>query len=478
MGGLQIDAQASRREYSTVEASIPKTDLRMVRRLGETMKRAPAGLVFAVGLGLFSPLASAQTPAAAPSADDAAMAAQKAAFMGLPEASRKAVQEALVWLGLYVGVNDGDFGKRTRDAILAFQASLKAPADGTLSAPELKALLAAAQKAREAAGFQVVSDPKTGARIGAPLKLLRALPGARLDFASNADADLSALYTRLSAAAPARKIAYKAIKPDAFFVVSGQDGPVKFYTRFDKNPAASPPIRGFTFAYPASQTTYLDRIAIAIANSFEPFPEAAAAPAANAAASSTSSPASAPAVPQPAATALVVALGKALTALKADDCPHPTVAGKPVRIERADAATGLVMLAGDFVSNGGAPRFGSPAQDLVVLGFDGPRLAASSASFAGGEAAPVVTAAVDKGASGGPVFDRSGALVGLVAPIAGEPKRVGSVALASPHPLIAPDALRAFLGAGEPASEGTALLSAGDIAARERKALVAVFCQQ
>jgi hypothetical protein len=442
------------------------------------MKRAPAGLVFAVGLGLFSPLASAQTPAAAPSADDAAMAAQKAAFMGLPEASRKAVQEALVWLGLYVGVNDGDFGKRTRDAILAFQASLKAPADGTLSPPELKALLAAAQKAREAAGFQVVGDPKTGARIGAPLKLLRALPGARLDFASNADADLSALYVRLSAATPTRKIAYKAIKPDAFFVVSGQDGSVKFYTRFDKNPAASPPIRGFTFGYPPSQTATLDRIAIAIANSFEPFPEAAAAPVANAAASSTSSPASAPAVAQPAATALVVAPGKALTALKTNDCRNPTVAGKPVRIERADAETALVILAGDFVSNGGAPRLGSPAQDLVILGFDGPRLAASSASFTGGEAAPVVTAAVDKGASGGPVFDRSGALVGLVAPIAAEPKRVGSVALASPHPLIAPDALRAFLGAGEPASEGTPSLSAGDIAARERKALVAVFCQQ
>src|SRR5580700_4705798 len=323
MGGLQIDAQASRREYSTVEASIPKTDLRMVRRLGETMKRAPAGLVFAVGLGLLSPLASAQTPAAAPSADDAAMAAQKAAFMALPEASRKAVQEALVWLGLYVGVNDGDFGKRTRDAILAFQASLKAPADGTLSPPELKALLAAAQKAREAAGFQVVSDPKTGAKIGAPLKLLRALPGARLDFASNADADLSALYVRLSAVTPTRKIAYKAIMPDAFFVVSGQDGPVKFYTRFDKNPAASPPIRGFTFAYPASQTAALDRIAIAIANSFEPFPESAGAPAANAGAPSASSPTPPPAVPQPAATALVVAPGKALTALKADDCPHP-----------------------------------------------------------------------------------------------------------------------------------------------------------
>jgi peptidoglycan hydrolase-like protein with peptidoglycan-binding domain len=443
------------------------------------MKRAPAGLVFAVGFCLLSPLASAQTPPTAPSADDAAMAAQKAAFMGLPEASRKALQEALVWLGLYVGVNDGDFGKRTRDAILAFQASLKAPADGALSAPELKALLTAAQKAREAAGFQDVSDPKTGARIGAPLKLLRALPGARLDFAANADADLGALYTRLSAATPSRKIAYKAIRPDAFFVVSGQDGPVKFYTRFDKSPNASPQIRGFTFAYPASQTAYLDRIAIAIANSFEPFPESAGTPVANAAAPSTPNPPPAPpAVPQPAATALVVAPGKALTALKAEDCPHPTVAGKPVRIERADAATGLVMLAGDFASNGGAPQLASPAQDLVILGFSGPRVAASSASFTGGDARPVVTAAVDKGASGGPVFDRRGALVGLVAPIAGEPKRVGSVALASPHRLIPPDALRAFLGASESDSEGAASLSAGDIAARERKALVPVFCQK
>ena len=89
-----------------------------------------------------------------------------------------------------------------------------------------------------------------------------------------------------------------------------------------------------------------------------------------------------------------------------------------------------------------------------------------------------MTAAVDKGASGGPVFDRSGALVGLVAPIAGEPRRIGSVALASPHPLIAPDALRAFLGAGEPASEEAASLSAGDIAAREKKVLVAIFCQK
>ena len=251
------------------------------------MKRAPAGLVFAMGLGLFSPLASAQaqTPPTAPSADDAAMAAQKAAFLALPEATRKAAQEALVWLGLYVGVNDGDFGKRTRDAILAFQASVKAPADGALSAPELKALLAAAQKAREAAGFQVVSDPKTGAKIGAPLKLLNARFRAQGSISPRTP---TPTWARSIRACPRRRPPARSPTRRSSRTLSsssrGRTGPVKFYTRFDKNPAANPPIRGFTFAYPASQTADLDRIAIAIANSFEPFPESAAAPAASAAA--------------------------------------------------------------------------------------------------------------------------------------------------------------------------------------------------
>ena len=441
------------------------------------MRQTVRSLAFALIVGLVSSLASAQTPPPAPATADAAFAEQKA-FLAMPEATRKAAQEALVWLGLYVGVNDGEFGTRTRDAILAFQGNVKAPTDGALSPPELTALLGAAQKAGDAAGFQVVSDPKSGARIGAPLKLIGARGGARLDFASSADADLGALYARLSAATPARKITYKAIKPDAFFVVSGQDGATMFYTRFDKNPAATPPVRGFTFAYPASQGAYLNRVAIAAANSFEPFPQSAPAPAANAFASPAPGAAAPPAGPVPAATALVIAPGRALTALKARDCPNPTVAGKPVRIERADAATGLAMLAGDFRANAEPPRFGAPAQDLVILGFDGPRLTASPASLTGGEARPIVTAAVSKSAGGGPAFDRRGALVGLVAPIANEPRRVAGVALAAPHALIAPEAVRAFVGGGESASESAAPLTAGDIAAREGHALLAVFCQK
>lgn len=434
-----------------------------------------------LALGFISPALAQTPPSAAPAAADAALAAQKAAFLALPEATRKAAQDALVWLGFYNGASDGDFGKRTRDAILAFEASVKRPADGALSAPELEALLAAAQKEREAVGFKVVSDPKSGARIGAPLKLISARAGAKLDFASSADPDLGALYARLSTPTATRRVVYKAIKPGAFFVVSGQDGATMFYTRFDKSETASPPIRGFTFAYPAAQAAQLNRFALAVANSFEPFPAATAAAGAAVSAAAAPKPASGPApaaVAKPVATALVIAPGKALTALKGGDCPNPMVAGKPVRIERADAATGLTVLAGEFAARPEPPRFGAPAQDVVILGFAGERVAAGAASLTRGEARPAVIAAVERSASGGPAFDRHGALVGLMAPIDGEPKRVAGVALPAAYALIPPETVRAFLGGGESAPAQAAALSAGDIAARERQALVAVFCQK
>jgi peptidoglycan hydrolase-like protein with peptidoglycan-binding domain len=350
------------------------------------MQRTSCRLVIVqavVCLAIFSaagPVAHGQASPAAPSAPDVALTAQKAAFLALPDATRKAAQDALVWLGFYNGVVDGDFGRRTRDAILAFQASAKASPDGALTAPELKALLASAQKARDAVGFEIVNDARTGASIGAPTKLLAAHAGTKLELAAPPDADLNALYARLSTPTPTRRIAYKAIKPDAFFVVTGQDGKSAFYTRFDWNAAASPPIRGFTYTYPTVQSAALDRIALAVANSFQAFPAPAQALAAGAPTVAPGSGSAPPTpIPAPAATALVVAPGKALTALKADDCPNPTVAGKPVRFERTDAATNLAIIAGDFGANGEAPRIGAPAPDVVVLGFAGPRHAASPA---------------------------------------------------------------------------------------------------
>jgi peptidoglycan hydrolase-like protein with peptidoglycan-binding domain len=448
------------------------------------MSRTPTLFVLTLAASLAGASALAQTPPARPAipAADANLDAQKAAFLALPLPTRVAAQDALVWLGLHNGVADGTFGKRTRDSIVAFQFSQKATGDGVLSGGELQALLAAGEKARAAAGFKTIADPLTGARIGAPTKLVDAKGGVTLDFASNASGDLAGLYARLAADTPTRKVAYKAMKPGAFFVVSGEDHGRTFYTRYDSSAAATPPIRGFTFAYPA-QRKDLDRVALAVANSFQPFPEP------NLSAGVTSSPPepparpAAPAPPEPAApsaTALIVAPGRALTALKPDDCPNPSVGGKPAKIERTDAATGLVLLSGDFGAQVEPPARGASTADLVVLSADGARASVVPASPSG-DGSRAVVAALEKSASGGPGFDRSGGLAGVVAPIAEEPKRVGGVALAVPHAMIDAEAIGAFLGGGALvpiAAPAPVPLSAGAIAAREKAAIAPVTCRQ
>ena len=305
--------------------------------------------------------------------------------------------------------------------------------------------------------------------------------GPKLDFAASSDPDLAALYARLSAESPTRKVAYRAIKPNAFFVVSGQDGAQKFYSRFEKNDGANPPIRGFTFSYPAAAPNF-DRVALAVASSFEAFPAAggttANAPAATAEATPVPRPPvpPPPAAPQPVATALVVAPGKALTALKPDDCPNPIVGGKPARFERTDAATGLALLAGDFGGKGEPPRLGALSPDLVVLSASGERVAANSATLASDAAADRRRLARKERERRPGLRPRRRALPASIAPIADEPKRVSGVALAAPHALIEPQAIGAFLGGGELTPLPSAPLSAGAIAAREKGAVLAVSC--
>ena len=111
-----------------------------------------------------------------------------------------------------------------------------APADGVVSSAQLATLKLAAQKARAAVGFQTVDDARTGIRIGAPLKLLekRSAAAAQTEMKSRdgsvslnliapaaAQEPLAALYARFSAEVAGRKISYKAMKADAFFVVAG-----------------------------------------------------------------------------------------------------------------------------------------------------------------------------------------------------------------------------------------------------------------
>lgn len=474
--------------------------------------------------------ALAETAAPPPSTVDSRTDGQKSAFLAMAEADRKAVQDALGWLGLYNGAVDGAFGKRTRDSIVAYQSRVGATADGLLSAAQFAALKAAAQDARAAVGFELVDERRSGVRLGAPLKILEKIAmvdgsvvmkkaDGSVTLAMQArigeDADLVAQYAKRTAAASGRKVTYKAIKADQFFVVAGEEAGRKFYSRFAAAPADWPDgrsLRGFTFSYPISQAADLDKVALGIANTFEPFLASAAslgAAAARAAPSVTwrdvvkvmpaSAPSPAPAVapadaavktppiaPELTATGLIVAPGQALTAIGEADCANPTIEGKAAKSLRGDAASGLTLLAGDFGAAAAPLNYGAGSTDLVVLAVEPsatPGTSVLQASVAtttpdvdGGQA---IVAALTKSASGAPAFDRKGGLEALVGPIRIEPKRLAGVALVEPHSSIALDAIKRFLGPiGIEAAAETPDLGAGEIARDRRASIVQIVCRR
>ncbi len=396
------------------------------------------------------------------------------AFEALPDSDRKALQEALGWLGFYNGVVDGAFGKRTTDALAAYQQSVGAPSDGIVTQKGLAALKDGAAKAKAAVGFRLIDDPFTGVRIGAPMKLLEKRDNGEASAALTSkdgkvglylretSGSLAALYKTFSADTGARKVTYKVLKADAFFVTAGEDGDNKFYRRYAAPPGGGGDVklRGFAFIYPKARAKALDPVALAIANAFDPFP-ATAAPA----------PAPTPAPPPPpklVATALVVAPGVAVTALDPAGCKTPTIEGKPARY--LDSGAPLLRLGGDFGAGATAIPVGDDSDDLVALSLAGggahPTLEAATAASVPGAQGKVLAAL---GASGGPLFDRQGRVVGFVAPAGRVESRAG-VVLAAP---------RAFLKAaalGEASAEAGASLPAAAIARLRRSAIVGVFC--
>jgi hypothetical protein len=472
-------------------------------------RRRWRGLIFAAAIasGAAAFAAPSGNPPAPPaSATDQVFESQKTAFDALPEADRRGIQDALIWTGDYNGVVDGAFGKRTRDSILAYQGAIKTATTGILDSAQIAALVATADKAKAAVKFQPLADDKTGIRISAPLKLLdkrsAVATGARLantdatatlDLTSlgGADANLSALFARLSADAPGKKVTLKISRPE-FFVVSGEEGTRKFYARYAKAPANWPDstlIHGFTLTYPMSSTSF-DRLGVAIANSFEPFPPATA-PTANAGATPkpipTATPVLAPPKPTLTASGLIVAAGQALTAIDSVACPHPSVEGKAAKFLREDKQSGLGLIGASFAQSApmSAPALGAMGDDLVALTYSGdegakPELnVATVAVLTKDEARPVLLASLPQNAAGSPIFDRKGGLVAIVARAASEAKTVAGVTPLAPHPVIGAADIERFLASADvtvtKASDENAS-AVGRIVADKRPLIVPILC--
>lgn len=454
---------------------------------------AALGLIVTVGA---SHGAWAQAPAAAPKTASPAQDAARTAFEALPEADRKALQDGLIWAGHYTGIADGTFGRQTFDAIAAYQQSVGKPATGILNPADRKALQETAQRARSQAGFIFIDDPRTGVRIGVPMKLLpnqdvNPNGGSRWQSADGAitldtriaaqGATLQSLYDRnVAIQTPGRVVTYKVLRPD-FFVIAGETPTGKFYTRYA---SAAEGIRAFSIGYDKAFAPQVDRIVVAIANSFAPF--LVSAPPYGGAGSVAPAPQT---LPPPMVqgqasrligTGLAVGPRQVVTAAPLDACKDVRVLGlkpqqvrgkgafaldfaedlkaKPVALPEGGMAEGLPLLILAFADEGSSPSL------MAVSGL------ATNATM--------LTAPLQPGASGAPVLDERRGLIGLVGPVSSDQRRIAGVMPSASYGIVpVSDIARAFPGLIRSGQESTApKASAADLVASLKGALVPIAC--
>lgn len=465
-----------------------------------------AALMLPLGAAL-SAAALAQAPAAAANPE---LAAAQAAFESLPELERRAIQADLIWSGHFNGAVSGSYGPLTFRAINAFKAG-RGAADGLLTPAERRGLAQVAQAAREAAGFRIVADERTGLRIGLPTALLTrrdvSPSGSRwqsadgkvtLDTSATPQGEtLEAVYEKAIAPTPnnpGRKITYKLLRPD-FFVVTGETPTGKFYRRLASGPAG---LRGFSIGYDKALAGTVDKLVIAIAASFEPFPSGPL-PQAPAVASATG-PSAATAIAATAASASAarsserhatgVALGERVVATAAagiEGCRTLRAGGRVARPRGApEAGLALLDVEGGAALVAPAVRGEPPAEgeDLVLLAFGedaGRRVPlALPGRVVAGAAGLAVLAPLQPGQAGAAAFDRQGRFAGLVTGNPSDRVLIAGVAPQRSHALAGPAALQAAATrSGAPlasAAAGGPDRSTGAIVEARQPAILPILC--
>ncbi|MDK9695463.1 MAG: peptidoglycan-binding protein [Siculibacillus sp.] len=456
----------------------------------------PALAALAVALATIAP-ALAQAPAARPPVDAArALEAARLAYEALPLAERVDIQDGLVWTGDYSGSLDGTFGRMTFEAIAAFQTRHRFASDGILTAPARKLLGETATKKKTAFGFQAVDDKATGVRIHLPTKLLgpaqKGPKGSgwvsrdgrvRVDTWASTETDLPGFFERMKADVPGRKVVYAVLRAD-WFVISEETGGLRRYARFVRGPEG---IRGFFFTIDASLAAELDRVVIATAGRFEPFPGTAtgiaAATPGTAAPGAPTAPATAPAAPipvAPGASGLAVTADKVITASAAvAGCRTLTVGGRPATVAFADGG-GIATLA-VAGGKGGAVRLGSTsgAASVLAVGESGGR--AAIVAVPGETAGARLRAVLQRGGQGAPVFDAGGGLLGLVVGRPDEARAIAGLIPPADYALAATPAIEAAViaagGVIAPPTGGAATTT-GRLVAEWAGRIVAIDCRR
>ncbi len=475
------------------------------------MKVCGARMLVAFSLLARAPMAQAQMGDAPRSAASDATDAVRTTFDALPEAQRRALQDALVWTGDYKGAPDGGFGRGTRDALNLWGARMKLPPGGALDEAARMNLLRQGERLRAAAGFLRIVDGHSGAALSLPTKALprksETATGTRWTNADGSaqletfrvkgdDGDAAAMlpqaFERLRTETPTRRVSYRVLRPD-FLVVAGEEPRGLFYTRVGRaNAAGRELLRGYTLVYARGLAPTFEIYSVAISNGFEPAPQSLQPSAVQP--SAPAPVAQAPAGAQPRrvadASAIMVAPNLLVSALT-PACTAPRIGERAARIVRRDADTGLALLevsglsappiaparpaaAGAAVITLAAARSGDGPANINVAPGDMLAPAAAGQAFR-------VSAALQDGVGGAAVFNREGGWSAIVLPAPGERRRVAGVLPGAAYRVAQADVLIPFLAAGgvKPAAAPEALgakKSAGEIASKASASIFGVSC--
>lgn len=394
---------------------------------------------------------AAKKPAAKKPAVAKTPTATVKACEAVPPAERLAIQAGLALTNYYDGPPGGDFDDaRTIDAVKAFQKGGNGKETGVLSADERARLADAAQRHEQEVGWRVIDDAQTGARFGLPEKLVSLLGvtrtggswisghgQVRIETFRLRQGGLAALFEQEKRTPRGRSANYSKLYPDSF-VITGTQRLKNFVVRVQ---ASGNELRGITVLYDQATEGVMAGVAVAVANSFDGFPDPnAAAP-----------PAEDRAVDY--GTAIVIdRSGHLLTARPLTAaCETLTVPGFGHAVRVADDAANDVALlrlygARQLVP---APLMGdSKVDDLTLVGIADPR------AQHGGDAVSKATARLDGqtimpapplGFSGAAAIDAQGRFAGMVelktsAAAAGGPAKRQAI-------LVPANGVRAFLSA-------------------------------
>jgi hypothetical protein len=201
------------------------------------------------------------------------------ALADIPAEERGPIQAALLWSGDYVGSVKGEDAMTV--AIRNYRTRVRSAVTGPLTAEERATLLSSAKNTEEEFGWNVVTDPATGIRIGLPTKLVpyakesprgtswsskRGEVQVETFRIRNPDFTFAALFEREKKEPSNRKVEYSLMRADSF-IVSGMQGLKKFSVRAQLRNGE---VRGFTMMYDQAMEGIVSPVMVAMASAFTP----------------------------------------------------------------------------------------------------------------------------------------------------------------------------------------------------------------